>query len=354
MTPLQRYEAYLAKGWNPDPAQYAVVLELEKLFQALKKTPRLYRLLHLHAPLQGIYLWGGVGRGKTFLMDLFYRTLPFEKKKRLHFYRFMRMVHQALQKEQGVSDPLLKIAKSFAARARVLCFDELHVSDIADAMILSELFRALFAQGVTLVATSNIKPEDLYLNGLQRDKFLPTIELIQAHCLVLNIDGETDYRLRDLTQTEIYHYPLDKKAETQLSTYFQRLSASAGIPNKTLIINDRTLVTRLCSESTVWFTFEMLCVGPRSVEDYIEIARVFHTVLISGIKIMKASEEGVAKRFIMMIDEFYDRHVKIILSAQVPATELYQGERHAFEFQRTISRLIEMQSAAYIGKAHFN
>lgn len=362
MTPLQRYQTLLAEQKiSHDPAQAEVIEAFEALYHALTAKQKLFsrlkttlfQRLHLsQSPITGLYLWGGVGRGKTFLMDLFFHSLPFRNKARFHFHRFMYYVHHALKRHQGKASPLAIIAKEFSRRTQILCFDEFYVSDIADAMILSELFRELFFQGVTLVATSNLAPEKLYYRGLQREKFLPTIDLIHTYCKIMSLVGKSDYRLAYLTQSEIYHYPLDEQADINLANYFEKLAPERWIADQILTITDRQLPTRACADSIVWFDFTELCEAARSALDYIEIARCFHTVLISGVRQMGPEKEDVARRFIALIDEFYERHVNLIVSAEVALPNLYQGERLSFEFQRTISRLTEMQSAEYLAKAH--
>lgn len=364
MTPLQRYQAYCDSGKiNPSPAQQEIVNYLEELHHALlskndylsltKST--LFRSLGLRqVPIRGLYLWGDVGRGKTFLMDLFYQSLPFQEKTRLHFHRFMFYVHSALQKHQGRKDPLKEIAKEFAKTSMLLCFDEFYVKDIADAMILAELFENLFHQGVTLVATSNLPPKDLYENGLQRERFLPTIDLIEKYTRIMQIGGEVDYRLQNLSHNNIYHYPLDELAKKNLMQYFHQFAPEGGEANKVLTITEREIMTQYSADSVVWFSFENLCESARSTLDYIEIARCYKTVLMSGVKAMGEEREDVALRFIALVDEFYERHVTLILTAEVPLTSLYQGKRHGFEFQRTISRLTEMQTPAYLAKPHLH
>lgn len=361
MSPLQLYQSYIAnKKIAPDAAQAIIVEQLEKIYQALLSKDdfvsltksRLFRSLGLRqVPVKGLYLWGDVGRGKTFLMDMFYSSLPFAQKTRLHFHHFMLYVHQALTQHQGQKDPLKLIADEFASKYWVLCFDEFYVKDIADAMIMAELFEHLFHHGVTLLATTNLKPELLYDNGLQREKFLPTIALIRAHTHVIEIKGEEDYRLKHLSAA-LYHYPLDETANSALQNYFNELAPVDHVENKELIINDRKLNARLWSPSAVWFSFDVLCKSARATPDYIEIARCFKTVIISAVTVMKEAQDDVALRFIALVDEFYERHVTLIISAEVPFTQLYQGTRHAFEFQRTISRLTEMQSPAYVAKPH--
>jgi cell division protein ZapE len=302
--------------------------------------------------IPGLYFWGGVGRGKTFLMDLFFDSLPFEQKSRMHFHRFMRHVHHALTDLQGEADPLRKIALDFADKNRVLCFDEFFVSDITDAMILAGLLEVLFENGVTLVATSNVEPVNLYENGLQRSKFLPAIALIEKNTQILNVDSGTDYRLRVLESAEIYHYPLDRQADEVLLQSFNSLSPDAGKADIVLDIEGREIKTRFCGDGVVWFDFPEICEGPRSQNDYIEIAMLYQTVLVSNLPRFTEQSENAARRFISLVDEFYDHSVKLIISAESPILDIYQGERLKFEFQRTESRLQEMQSNEYLGREH--
>jgi cell division protein ZapE len=334
---------------------------LQKLFDEISASvdqPRSGFLARLigkkgNPPLvRGLYFWGGVGRGKTFLMDLFYEELPIKQKKRLHFHRFMREVHRKLNDFQGESNPLKKVAASFAGQARVICFDEFFVSDITDAMLLAGLLDEMFKLGVTLVATSNVEPDHLYENGLQRRKFLPAIELLNTHTLVHNMDGGLDYRLRALESAEIYHFPLDDAAETGLQAAFRSISPDEGRAAVVLPIEGRDIATRRCGDGVAWFEFAALCDGPRSQNDYIELARLFQTVLIGNVPRFGEQKEDQARRFISLVDEFYDRSVKLILSAESPILELYHGRRLAFEFQRTESRLQEMQSKEYLSRQH--
>lgn len=366
MTPLQRYQAHLQSGKiKEDPTQHEIVTHFDKLAKQLTNKESLFSRLLSHTyrnvgikqiPPEGIYLWGGVGRGKTFLMDLFFHALPFKQKTRMHFHRFMNYVHHAMHVHQGAKDPLRIIAREFAERSIVLCFDELHVSDIADAMILAELFLHLFEQGVTLVATSNIPPEGLYPNGLQRDKFLPTIALINTYTQVIEIKGALDYRLQSLSQSQIYHYPLSAQVQSSMQEYFNRAAHERengnGDGDTVLFINDRPISVINSADGVVWFTFEALCKTARSAMDYIEIAKCYHTVLLSDVPAMGTQQDDAALRFISLVDEFYDHQVKLIISAEVPLSQLYQGERHAFEFQRTVSRLTEMQASTYLSKPH--
>ncbi|MCP4047009.1 MAG: cell division protein ZapE, partial [Gammaproteobacteria bacterium] len=302
-------------------------------------------------PVEGLYMWGGVGRGKTWLMDMFFESLPGKDKLRIHFHRFMARIHVALRAMQSTRDPLPEIAREWASQYRVLCFDEFYVSDIADAMLLGGLFQALFAEGVTLIATSNVAPDNLYRNGLQRAKFLPAIESLKKHCLSLHVDGERDFRLRLLLRSEIFLQPLDTHAETSLDEAFESMSAGCSLDTH-LEINGRSLYARRRGDGIIWFSFGALCDLPTSTADYIEIARAFNTVLLSDVPLMDESNADASRRFINLIDEFYDRNVKMLISAAETVDNLYRGNRLAFEFQRTASRLTEMQSNDYLAKPH--
>lgn len=362
MSPLEHYQLKLTQQEIiADPLQLAALKPLEALYQKLSRRHfyqqcilKISLLLHRATPAKGVYLWGGVGIGKTFLMDLFYQSLSTPYKKRLHFNRFMQLVHQQLSVYQGYSDPLKKIARALAKEIHVLCFDEMYVTDITDAMILAELFKWLFAQGVIVVVTSNFSPDELYFNGLQRDKFLPFISLLKKHTEVYHLKEVQDYRLLFLSQAEIYQYPLNSQTEKKLERYFQRLALDYVAAQTTLTIQSRQLPCKKAVAGVAWFSFEILCNTPRSVQDYIELSQLFHTVLLSGVFIMHATQEDVAKRFIWLIDEFYERNVTLIMSGDVPLAELYQGERFKFEFQRTLSRLTEMQSAHYLAQRHLS
>ena len=302
--------------------------------------------------VQGLYLWGGVGRGKTYLVDVFHETLPMPQKRRLHFHRFMQMVHHRLRDLEDVQDPLDIVASEFARETRVLCFDEFFVSDITDAMLLGGLLRGLFREGVTLVATSNIPPAGLYKDGLQRERFLPAIELLEKHTAVIELEGDTDYRLRYLEQAELYHWPLDEAADEVLTEEFVHLAPEAPTFNTELVVEGRSIAARGLADDVAWFDFSAVCDGPRGQADYIELARTFHSVLISNVPVLDEARENQARRFIALVDEFYDHGVKLILSAEVPPERLYQGKRLCFEFERTLSRLQEMQSHAYLAGAH--
>lgn len=354
--PLAIYQTLLAEGgYTADPAQEKAVRELDRIWEELTT----HRVSGWWAqirrkqrqPVAGLYLWGGVGRGKTWLMDIFFDSLPVKDKQRIHFHRFMARVHNALKDKPATRNPLQEIAREWAAQCRVLCFDEFFVADIADAMLLGGLLQALFAEGVTLIATSNVEPDNLYRDGLQRAKFLPAIEALKKHCLSLHVDGDQDFRLRILQRSEIYLQPLDDLAEKGLRQAFERMSAGCSVRPQ-LEINGRTLNARQRSDGIIWFNFEEICDQPTSTSDYIEIARAFNTVLLSGVPRMNESNADATRRFINMIDEFYDRNVKLIISAHTSIETLYTGNRLAFEFQRTASRLTEMQSHDYLAKPH--
>ncbi len=355
LPPRARYERDLkASGYVRDSAQLRAVDQLQRVHEALIATPprRLGFGRRRWTPIPGLYMWGGVGRGKTWLMDAFYESLPFSRKLRTHFHRFMLEVHERRRKYPDEQDPLKLVAEEYAQQVRVLCFDEFYVSDIADAMILGRLFEHLFAQGVTLIATSNIPPDRLYENGLQRANFLPFIELLKRSVSVLNVDGGTDYRLRALTHAEIYHHPSDASAEDNLNRWFAELAPAPGTEHADMALHGRSIRSRRLSDGVAWFDFEALCEGPRSAADYIEIARTHHTVLLSRIPQLDAFREDAARRFINLVDEFYDRAVKLIVAADVPQDQLYKGDKLKFEFLRTQSRLTEMQSEEYLARPH--
>lgn len=355
-TPRQRYAADLARaGFVADAAQAAAVDALQAVYEQLLARPPRRKLVTrqlVWPPVNGLYLWGGVGRGKTHLMDAFHESLPFEAKQRTHFHRFMLEVHERRRHYPDARDPLKRVAADIAARVRVLCFDEFYVSDIADAMILGRLFEALFKRGVTLVATSNCAPDGLYLNGLQRANFLPAIETLKRHVRVLNVDGGVDYRLRALTRAELYHWPNDTRADDIFAAAFEDIAPEPGTPGAPLEIHGRTLHSRRLADGVAWFDFAELCEGPRSAADYIELAREYHTVLLSNIPQLTLEREDPARRFINLVDEFYDRGVKLLLSAEVAQEQLYLGRKLVFEFQRTQSRLREMQSQEYLSRPH--
>lgn len=356
LTPRQRYERDLRReGFVADRAQAQAVDALQGVYDQLLANPPKRRFGLRRAawtPVTGLYLWGGVGRGKTHLMDAFYDSLRSTAKLRTHFHRFMLEVHARRRQFPDERDPLKLVAEEYAKEVRVLCFDEFFVSDIADAMILGRLFENLFARGVTLVATSNIPPQRLYENGLQRANFLPFIGILTRHVQVLNVDGGVDYRLRALTQAEIYHHPCDATAESNLAQWFAELAPEGAREQASLTLHGRSILSRKLAEGVAWFDFAELCEGPRGVADYIEIARTHHTVLLSRVPQMTAFHEDAARRFVNLVDEFYDRGVKLIIAADVAQADLYTGDKSRFEFQRTQSRLTEMQSQEYLAQPH--
>ena len=416
MTPRERYRDEIDRGGLlPDPAQAALVEELERIHRSLATArdagllSRLARRLGLGSrePVRGLYAWGGVGRGKTRLVDLFASAPRLDPTLRIHFHRFMQHVHGELKALPAREDPLRFVAGRLAARARVLCLDEFHVCDITDAMILARLLDTLFERGVTLVATSNTEPSRLYAEGLQRDRFLPAIGLIERHTTVLRLDGGTDYRLRALERVRTYHTPLGPEAERGLAECFRALapgssvgcgpdtgsgpdaalefgsvagcgpdagsgaapgpgdvpesgtapgsgpgteSGSAG--GATLVILGRAVPVIRHAEGIAWFAFADLCGGPRSTPDYIEIARSFHTVALSGVPVLDDDRLDPLRRFIHLVDELYDRNVNLLLSAAAAPEGLYRGRKLIEPFRRTRSRLVEMQSRAYLGRGH--
>jgi cell division protein ZapE len=356
VTPSALYaQGVAAARWQDDAAQRAALAALDRMHAELvaASAPSLWkRLLGQQPEVRGLYLWGAVGRGKTFLVDLFFASLPFSQKLRLHFHRFMGRVHAELAKLEGRSDPLRDVAAHFAEQARVFCLDEFFVTDIGDAMILGGLLEHLFARGVVLVTTSNIEPAQLYRDGLQRAKFLPAIALLQRHCEVLQLQSAHDYRLRALTEAGIYFTPLGARAERALAACFERIAPGTQRTEPQIQINGRGIDVKRRADGVIWFDFDALCEGPRAVADYIELAQSFNTVLISGVPQFTPAMEDAARRFVNLVDEFYDRGVNLVLSAATPVTELYDGERLRAEFARTESRLIEMQSREYLAAPH--
>ncbi len=361
--PMQRYQRDLARpDFRHDAAQEAAVRALQKVadglrarYDAAREARGLSRLRlqkEMRRPVQGLYMWGGVGRGKTYLMDLFFESLPFRRKLRIHFHRFMQRVHKELNDLRGTQNPLDIVADRLHDEAVVICFDEFFVTDITDAMLLGGLFEKLFARGVTLVATSNIVPDRLYEHGLQRERFLPAIAMLKQHCDVLNVDSGIDYRLRVLEKAELYHCPLDAGAETSLRQSFGELTSGLHVECRPIVINDRHIDVIACTDDVLWTTFAELCVAARSAPDFIELAREYHTVLLANVPVMDDRLNDAARRFINLVDEFYDRSVKLIMSAEAPIDGLYTGNKLAFEFQRTRSRLLEMQSQEFLAREH--
>lgn len=410
-TPGQLYALGVAqRRWEDDAAQRAALNELDRVHAELLAAEYAARAApwwRLRQPkpaaARGLYLWGDVGRGKTFLADLLLQSLPMHSvapnksildlperaesgagpdsatsngalarlirgrgilprradelvrrpgKLRLHFHRFMGRVHAELRKCDGRRDPLRDVAAHFAAQARVLCLDEFFVTDIGDAMILGGLLQHLFARGTTLVTTSNIEPGTLYRDGLQRARFLPAIALLERHCAVVQLLAAQDYRLRELSRAGVYFTPLDAAAERALDACFEQVAPGARRPEPQIEVNGRAIAVKRRAEGVIWFDFAALCEGPRAVADYIELAQSFNTVLISGVPQFSPQMEDAARRFVDLIDEFYDHGVNLVLSAATPVTALYAGERLRAEFARTRSRLIEMQSAEYLARAH--
>jgi cell division protein ZapE len=367
LSPLARYERDLQReDFRRDESQALAVNLLQELYEALladEEGRRETGLVSLfkkilgrdhRQPIKGLYFWGGVGRGKTYLMDNFYESLPFPQKMRMHFHRFMRRVHSELKQLDGQKNPLQKVADIIAAETRVICFDEFFVSDITDAMILGTLMSELFARGVVLVATSNIVPDGLYKDGLQRARFLPAIALLKEHTRVVNVDGGVDYRLRALEQAELYHFPLDAQADASLHKSFCSLLASPGEmkQGEVLIVEGREIRSRYSADGVVWFDFVDICDGPRSQNDYIELSKEYHSVFVSNVPGLGRANDDRARRFINLVDEFYDRHVKLVISAERPLAEIYSEGKLNFEFQRTVSRLLEMQSHEYLALEH--
>ncbi|WP_391529862.1 cell division protein ZapE [Photorhabdus akhurstii] len=370
ITPSSYYQKALSEGkYQPDEVQRQVVAQLDTIHHALiNASPgnpvkrqslkgRLSKLLGKPismscTPVQGLYMWGGVGRGKTWLMDMFYQSLPSERKLRLHFHRFMLRVHEELKALQGHENPLDIVADSFKAETDVLCFDEFFVSDITDAMILGTLLEALFVRGITLIATSNIPPDELYRNGLQRARFLPAIEQIKKYCDVMNVDSGIDYRLRTLTQAHLYFAPLNEDNERAMDRMFILLAGNSSEQASVLEINHRQMPAIRNADGVLAIGFKVLCEDARSQMDYIVLAKLYHTVLLYQVPAIMPGNENAARRFLALVDEFYERRVKLIINAAVPMEQIYQGVLLTFEYQRCLSRLQEMQSEEYLKLPH--
>jgi cell division protein ZapE len=349
----EAYEAELAaRGYQSDPAQLRAVAALQRCADdwAVYKTKRSNALKKLisHPPVpKGVYMYGGVGRGKSFLMDCFFNAVPIRRKTRLHFHEFMREVHRELASLQGTVNPLDELGKRMARKFKLICFDEFHVADITDAMILHRLLAALFDNGVGFVTTSNFKPDDLYPGGLHRDRILPAIDLLNARMEVVNVDNGTDYRRRTLEQVELYHTPLGPEADAAMGEAFTQLAAVQD-EDPVLHIESREIKARRRAGGVVWFDFRTLCGGPRSQNDYLEIASQFDTVLLSDVPHMPVRMASEARRFTWLVDVLYDRRVKLILSAEVAPELLYTEGPLVHEFPRTVSRLNEMRSTEYL------
>ena len=344
-------------GFELDDAQQAVLPHFERLLDDLVAVERaglsLKRLLGGNKrAVAGLYLWGGVGRGKSFLMDSFFGAAPSKRKKRMHFHRFMQDVHHQLAALQGLSNPLAAVAKGLARDVKLLCLDEFLVTDIADAMLMRGLLEGLLAEGVVLVTTSNTRPDQLYLNGLQRSQFLPAIELLKKHLQILEVEGGQDYRLRALEKLGVYHWPLSEATEHRMAEEFVAIADAEGEANAIVDVAGRELIARRSAPGVVWFDFGELCQKPRGQLDFIELARRYHTVLLSKIPRMFADERDAARRFAWLVDEFYDRRVKLIVSAEAPVEGLLDPTTVGRDLERTISRLIEMQSHHYLAQPH--
>ena len=356
--PSEWYEVAASQpGFQRDSAQEAAVARLQQLYDELitfkRKRDRPFgrSLLPMPDLPRGLYFWGGVGRGKSFLMDGFFACVPYRRKRRIHFHNFMHEVHDGLRAQKNESDPLSIVAANIARDTRLLCFDEFHVSDIADAMILGRLFTHLFSLGVVLVATSNYAPDDLYPNGLQRQNFLPTIELLKQNLDVVNVDGGNDYRMRTLEQAKIYLSPITAETDAELGRIFDKLATGESLPLE-LIVEDRPVQAIRHAPGVVWFHFDMLCRGPRSQVDYLWIARRYHTVILSNVPKLAARESAEARRLTWLVDVFYDYRVKLIISADVDVEAIYTEGSFSNEFFRTASRLTEMHSKDYLALPH--
>ncbi len=360
MTPWEKYQQDLQRDdFQYDAAQENAVKHLQRLYDDIVNQPEqpqgFFSRLFNRQPQQkitGLYFWGGVGRGKTYLVDTFYEALPTDRKMRVHFHRFMHRVHDELKKLKEVKDPLETVADIFKKETDIICFDEFFVQDITDAMLLGGLMQALFARDIILVATSNIVPDELYRNGLQRARFLPAIALVKENTEVVNVDSGIDYRLRTLEQAEIFHSPLDAQADKNLFEYFDKLSPEPGKLDEAIEIEGRLIKTRKVADSIVMFDFTQICETARSQVDYMEISRIYNTVILSNVKQMGQQNDDAARRFIALVDEFYERNVTLIISAAAPITELYTDGTLNFEFRRCISRLQEMQSHEYLAREH--
>ena len=353
MSVTHAYEAELvARGYTADPAQRRAVDALERCASEwaaykIQRSNAFKKLIHHPDTPRGVYMYGGVGRGKSFLMDCFYNAVPLKRKTRLHFHEFMREVHRELRDLAGTVNPLDELGKRIAERYKLICFDEFHVAEITDALILHRLLTALFDNGVGFVTTSNFKPDDLYPGGMHRDRILPAIALLNTHLEVLSVDNGVDYRRRTLEQLNFYHSPLGAQADAEMTEAFDRLAESQD-DSPLLHIESRQIRARRKAGALVWFDFKTLCGGPRSQNDYLEIATQFHTVLLSDVPVMPPRMASEARRFTWLIDVLYDRRVKLIMSAEARPEALYTEGPLVHEFPRTVSRLNEMQSAEYL------
>ncbi len=361
MTPLARYEQLLSRpGFTSDPAQRRAAEHLDAIYQRLIAQPAPSRRwwqwrgeanTAAEASPKGLYLWGTVGRGKTLLVDMFFDCLPVASRRRQHFHSFMRDVHAELKRLQQVQDPLQAIAKQWASTVKVLCLDEFHVTDITDAMLLARLLQALFERGMVLVTTSNEWPDNLYRGGLQRERFLSAIQLLKDRLTVLELSGGTDYRLRTLEQAAVYYVPDDAAARLALRAQFEALTTTPATPGS-YEVEGRPLPVQGCADGVLWCEFSDLCGGPRGTLDYIELGRCFHTLMLSGVPVLGEDQNDATRRFINLLDELYDRNVNLLMSAAAVPEGLYQGQRLAAAFTRTVSRLSEMHSHEYLARPH--
>ena len=353
MSVYQNYQKELeARGFKSDPAQLRAVDALERCATEWshykeKRSNSIKKIINHPDIPRGVYLYGGVGRGKSFLMDCFYESVPLVRKTRLHFHEFMREVHRELRELQGNADPLDILGEQMSKRFKLICFDEFHVADITDAMILYRLLDSLFKHGVGFITTSNFKPNDLYPGGMHRDRILPAIELLNSKLEVINVDNGTDYRRQTLEMMDLFHCPTGPQADASMTDAFNRL-AECQDQDPLLNIESREIKARRRAGGVVWFDFKDICGGPRSQNDYLEIASQFHTVFLSDVPYMPVSKASEARRFTWLVDVLYDRHVKFILSAEVQPAALYTEGPLAHEFVRTVSRLREMQSAEFL------
>ncbi len=364
MTPLAIYQQQVDSGeLDADPNQLAAMTLLQSVYDQLLENPlseprqsglfsRLFRSSAAPVKVSGVYLWGGVGRGKTMLTDMFYAAVPITEKKRIHFHRFMQQIHNELRELGEVENPLLLIADKWIKEARLLVLDEMHVNDITDAMLIGGLLTALFERGMTMITTSNVLPDDLYKDGLQRSRFIPAIEQIKAHTQIHALGGDLDYRLRVLESVDTWFNSDDTATLQALNESFTQLAAHESVNEQAVSINGRDIPVVRRSETAVWFEFDTLCNTPRSTSDYIEIATVFSTVFISNIEVLDNNRNDEARRLVNLIDELYDRNVNLVVSAAAEPEALYVGERLSFEFERAASRLREMRTRDYLSREH--
>lgn len=356
------HKACQESGYSEDPLQRQAITSLQRIIDEVSSVSRLkqsiwHRLFRRivnseQQRVKGLYLWGGTGRGKTWLMHLFYQSLPIKEKMTIHFHAFMTEVHEKLSLMGKQKNPLCKLAAEYAQKTRVICLDEFIVTNITDAMILYGLLDSLYFHGVVIIMTSNRVPDDLYKNGLQRERFLPAINLIKENSTQIEINGADDYRLKLLDAADVMYVPEDEQTEKQMLARFEQLATGKGVAKKALVINHRQIMSIRCADDTVWFDFSVICGEQRAAHDYMEIAKTFHTVFISSIPVLFSEQDAYARRFMYLIDALYSYHVKLIFSAQAKPAELYRGVLVAFGFKRTASRLIEMQSHRYFEIEH--